>query len=62
MQALAHIHGARVHQAPIPVHGHLSHISHSNHPLFADIPSGEPQSLNFGCPQDFIRSKNLLLG
>lgn len=49
MQALAHVHGAKVQRAAEPVHGRLSHISHNGHPLFRDIPSGsgQTQSLSF---------------
>ena len=46
MQALAHIHGATVSKAAQPIHGRLSHISHSGHPLFRDIPSGQ-QKINW---------------
>ena len=41
MQALAVAHGAAVQHAPYPVHGNLSGITHSGHPLFAGIPSGK---------------------
>ena len=40
MQALAHTHGGRVVRAPEPIHGRLSEIEHSGHPLFAGLPSG----------------------
>lgn len=43
MQALAHVHGGRVLPAPEPIHGRLSGIQHSGHPLFAGIPSGKGQ-------------------
>ena len=40
MQALAVAHGASVQHAPEPIHGRLSHIHHTHHELFQDIPSG----------------------
>ncbi|KAL3682963.1 hypothetical protein R1sor_000985 [Riccia sorocarpa] len=39
-QALGAVHGAKVVHAPEPVHGRLSEIQHSGHPLFLNIPSG----------------------
>ena len=39
-QALAAAHGGRVLRAPEPVHGRLSAVQHSGHPMFAGIPSG----------------------
>ncbi|GAX75688.1 hypothetical protein CEUSTIGMA_g3131.t1 [Chlamydomonas eustigma] len=42
-QALAAINGGRVVRAPEPVHGRLSAVQHTGHPLFADIPSGSGQ-------------------
>jgi para-aminobenzoate synthetase len=39
-QALALAHGGRITHAPEPVHGRLSCVAHSGHPLFAGIPSG----------------------
>jgi para-aminobenzoate synthetase len=39
-QALAVAHGGRVARAAEPVHGRLSAVEHTSHPLFADIPSG----------------------
>ena len=44
LQALAMAHGAAVHHAPYPVHGNLSGITHSGHPLFKGIPSGQSTS------------------
>jgi para-aminobenzoate synthetase len=41
LQALAVAHGAVVDHAPYPVHGNLSDVTHSGHPLFQGIPSGE---------------------
>lgn len=41
MQALAVIHGGRVRHAPEAVHGRLSCVRHTGHPLFRDIPSGD---------------------
>ncbi|DBA94765.1 TPA: hypothetical protein ACH3X1_002311 [Trebouxia sp. C0004] len=40
MQALAVIHGATIQHAPEPIHGRLSHIQHTGHRLFHNIPSG----------------------
>lgn len=40
LQALALAHGGHVTHAPEPVHGRLSAVQHSGHPLFKDIPSG----------------------
>ncbi len=39
-QALAAVHGAAVVSAPEPVHGRLSRLGHSGHPLFKDVPRG----------------------
>ncbi|KAL4425476.1 hypothetical protein ABPG75_009492 [Micractinium tetrahymenae] len=39
-QALALAHGGTVDHAPEPVHGRLSSVRHSGHPLFEGIPSG----------------------
>ncbi|KAJ7550031.1 hypothetical protein O6H91_07G079400 [Diphasiastrum complanatum] len=39
-QALGFAHGAKVLHAPEPVHGRLSEVVHSGHPLFNEIPSG----------------------
>lgn len=46
MQALAHVHGARVRHAPEAVHGRLSDVRHTGNPLFRGIPSGDPSA---GC-------------
>lgn len=40
MQALALAYGAAIERAPDPVHGRLSEVAHTGHPLFAGIPSG----------------------
>ena len=40
-QALAYLHGGHVVKAPEPVHGRLSTLDHSGHPLFDGVPSGE---------------------
>ncbi|CAD7697485.1 unnamed protein product [Ostreobium quekettii] len=40
-QILAHVHGGAVVRAPEPVHGRVSEIRHSGHPLFHGIPSGQ---------------------
>jgi para-aminobenzoate synthetase len=42
-QALAAVNGGKVVRAPEPVHGRLSAVQHTGHPLFADIPSGPGQ-------------------
>lgn len=39
-QALALVHGGRVVKAPEPVHGRVSEVVHTGHPLMAGIPSG----------------------
>ncbi|XP_024525152.1 probable aminodeoxychorismate synthase, chloroplastic [Selaginella moellendorffii] len=39
-QALGYAHGMRIIHAPEPVHGRLSAIQHTHHPLFRNIPSG----------------------
>eukprot|EP00891_Asterochloris_glomerata_P007834 jgi/Astpho2/7834/fgenesh1_pm.00117_%23_15_t len=44
MQAIALAHGGQVQLAPEPVHGRVSEVQHSGHPLFAGIPSGLEQS------------------
>ena len=44
MQALAHVHGARVRHAPEAVHGRLSEVRHTGHPLFRGIPSGDTRA------------------
>ena len=44
MQALAHAHGAAIVKGPEPVHGRISNVRHTGHPLFAGIPSGGPRS------------------
>ena len=41
MQAIALAHGGQVQLAPEPVHGRVSEVQHSGHPLFAGIPSGK---------------------
>lgn len=41
MQALAVAYGATVCHAPEPIHGRLSHIEHTGHNLFHNIPFGE---------------------
>ncbi len=40
MQALAHAHGATILKGPEPIHGRISNVRHTGHPLFAGIPSG----------------------
>lgn len=42
-QALAVAAGGHVLRAPEPVHGRLSELRHTGHPLMADIPSGAGQ-------------------
>lgn len=49
MQALAAVHGGHVIHAPEPVHGRLSDVEHTGHPLFSGIPSGNAP---FICPID----------
>ena len=44
MQALAHAHGGTIVKGPEPVHGRISNVRHTGHPLFAGIPSGAPPS------------------
>ncbi|KAF5835099.1 class I glutamine amidotransferase-like protein [Dunaliella salina] len=45
-QALAAAHGAYVIKAPEPVHGRLSELQHSGHPLLHHIPSGPRQGFD----------------
>ena len=45
-QALALVHGGRVVRAPEPVHGRLSELEHTGHPLMAGIPSGAGQGFD----------------
>jgi anthranilate/para-aminobenzoate synthase component II len=40
-QALGEAFGARIIRAPEPVHGRLSFVAHTGHPLFHNIPSGD---------------------
>ncbi len=40
MQALAHAHGGAIVKGPEPIHGRISNVRHTGHPLFAGIPSG----------------------
>lgn len=61
-QALALVHGAAVVRAPEPVHGRLSELCHSGHPLFAGIPSGPGAGYQVGvatphCPTAFLFAK-----
>ena len=44
MQALAHAHGGLIVKGPEPIHGRISNVRHTGHPLFAGIPSGTPPS------------------
>jgi anthranilate/para-aminobenzoate synthase component II len=45
-QALALAAGGRVLRSPEPVHGRLSTLSHTGHPLFKDCPSGPDAGFN----------------
>lgn len=56
MQAIGHAYGAAVGPAPEPVHGRLSQIKHSGHPLFSGIPSGDSCWLLF----DLFHSEDIL--
>lgn len=68
-QALALAHGGTVRHAPEPVHGRLSGVRHSGHPLFKGIPSGPEYAVvrtrqeacgwqlsSTHCPADFSRA------
>jgi len=54
-QALAHVHGGQVVKAPEPVHGRLSTLRHSEHPLMQGIPSGVGQGF------DVVRYHSLMV-
>ena len=56
MQALAAIHGGHVTHAPEAVHGRLSDVHHTGHPLFDDIPSGANGSIRATCSHPGIIS------
>jgi anthranilate synthase/aminodeoxychorismate synthase-like glutamine amidotransferase len=42
MQAIGAAFGARIVHAPVPMHGKISHIEHTQHPLFSHIESPFP--------------------
>ena len=60
MQAIALAHGAQVQLAPEPVHGRVSEVQNSGHPLLAGIPSGELQAFRPWVPRIAASSPRLL--
>ena len=55
MQCLAQAFGGQVVKALEPIHGRLSAIDHSGHPLFAGISSGEAHSV-LQAPLSYVSS------